>query len=190
MAFASSGTEPAQRCRELCPSMRVFLDVEDLASGSGLKEVDHSRYILVFAMPVYFQKINCVKEMTRAIVRHKPIPLLLPDLEVHGAFTPAFATFCGSRERYMPHVCVRGVGVCVYTRFVMARYASPSKILFLMPARERRVDALEPAAAEGRLKRGSLPARDEARLHVRGAVVLDVAGQVLHGGVRGECGHL
>eukprot|EP00966_Prymnesium_polylepis_P005544 127086-Prymnesium_polylepis.1 len=40
-------------------------------------------------MPVYFQKINCVKEMTRAIVRNKPITLLLPDAEVHGEFTQA-----------------------------------------------------------------------------------------------------
>jgi hypothetical protein len=35
-----------QRCREICPSMRVFLDVEDLATGSGTKEVDHSRCIV------------------------------------------------------------------------------------------------------------------------------------------------
>eukprot|EP00966_Prymnesium_polylepis_P170987 3952408-Prymnesium_polylepis.2 len=78
-----------QRCREICPSVRVFLDVEDLATGSGTKEVDHSRCILVFAMPVYFEKINCVKELTRAIVRHKQITLLLPDSEVHGVFTQA-----------------------------------------------------------------------------------------------------
>jgi len=78
-----------QRCREICPSMHVFLDVEDLTSGSGTKEVDHSQCILVFAMAVYFQKINCVKELTRAIVRRKPITLLLPDAEVHGEFTEA-----------------------------------------------------------------------------------------------------
>jgi len=77
------------RCREICPSLHVFLDVEDLAKGSGTKEVDHSRCVLVFAMPVYFEKINCVKELTRAIVRHKQITLLLPDSEVHGAFTQA-----------------------------------------------------------------------------------------------------
>ena len=78
-----------QRCLEICPSLHVFLDVEDLTSGSGTKEVDHSRCILVFAMPVYFEKINCVKELTRSIVRHKQITLLLPDSEVHGAFTTA-----------------------------------------------------------------------------------------------------
>eukprot|EP00966_Prymnesium_polylepis_P314544 7268212-Prymnesium_polylepis.1 len=40
-------------------------------------------------MPVYFEKINCVKELTRPIVRNKQITLLLPDAEVHGAFTVA-----------------------------------------------------------------------------------------------------
>eukprot|EP00966_Prymnesium_polylepis_P240888 5570810-Prymnesium_polylepis.1 len=38
-------------------------------------------------MPVYFEKISCVNELTRAIVRNKQITLLLPDAEVHGAFT-------------------------------------------------------------------------------------------------------
>eukprot|EP00966_Prymnesium_polylepis_P242101 5598957-Prymnesium_polylepis.1 len=31
-----------QRCREICPTVKVFLDVEDMSSGSGTKEVDHS----------------------------------------------------------------------------------------------------------------------------------------------------
>jgi len=78
-----------QRCREICPSMQVFLDVEDLASGSGTKEVDHSHCIFIFAMPVYFEKVNCIKEMFRALVRKKDVSLLLPDAEVHGAFTQA-----------------------------------------------------------------------------------------------------
>eukprot|EP00966_Prymnesium_polylepis_P310445 7172652-Prymnesium_polylepis.1 len=69
--------------------MRVFLDVEDLATGSGTKEVDHSKCILVFAMHVYFDKINCVKELTRSIVRQKQITLLLPDAEIHGVLTQA-----------------------------------------------------------------------------------------------------
>jgi len=37
-------------------------------TGGVTKEVDHSRCIVVFAMPVYFQKISCVKELTRTIV--------------------------------------------------------------------------------------------------------------------------
>jgi len=76
-----------QRCREICPSLHVFLDVEDLVTGGGTKEVDHSRCIVVFAMPIYFEKINCVKELTRAVVRNKQITLLLPDAEMHGTFT-------------------------------------------------------------------------------------------------------
>jgi len=78
-----------QRCREICPSLIAFLDVEDLTSGYGAESVDSSQCILVFAMPVYFEKINCVKELTRTIVRHKQITLLLPDSEVHGVFTQA-----------------------------------------------------------------------------------------------------
>ena len=50
----------------------TFLDVDDLVTGGGTKEVDHSRCVLIFAMPVYFEKIDCVKEMTRTIVRQKP----------------------------------------------------------------------------------------------------------------------
>jgi len=78
-----------QRCREICPSMRVFLDVEDLERGYGAEVVDKSRSILIFAMPVFFEKINCVAELVRAVVRNKQITLLLPDAEVHGEFTTA-----------------------------------------------------------------------------------------------------
>jgi len=76
-----------QRCREICPSLIVFLDVEDLTSGYGAESVDSSQCILLFAMTVYFEKVNCVREFVRAIVRNKPITLLLPDAEVHGEFT-------------------------------------------------------------------------------------------------------
>jgi len=78
-----------QRCREICPSLVVFLDVEDLTSGYGAESVDSSQCVLIFAMHVYFEKINCVRELVRAIVRNKPITLLLPDAEVHGEFTQA-----------------------------------------------------------------------------------------------------
>ena len=75
------------RFREICPSMRIFLDVEDLVKGYGAEIVDKSRCILVFAMPVFFEKINCVRELVRAVVRNKQITLLLPDAEVHGVVT-------------------------------------------------------------------------------------------------------
>jgi hypothetical protein len=76
-----------QRASEMLPSARVFLDVDDLLTGSGTAEVDHTKEILVFAIPVYFEKFNCVKELFRALVRKKPITLLLPDAEIHGVFT-------------------------------------------------------------------------------------------------------
>ena len=40
------------RFRDMAPSVRVFLDVDDLVSGSGTAEVDHSRCILVYCMKV------------------------------------------------------------------------------------------------------------------------------------------
>eukprot|EP00966_Prymnesium_polylepis_P117643 2719791-Prymnesium_polylepis.1 len=40
-------------------------------------------------MAVYFEKLNCVRELVRAIVRNKRLILLLPDADVHGAFTQA-----------------------------------------------------------------------------------------------------
>ena len=53
-----------------------------------LSQVDHSHVILVFALPVYFEKNNCVMELVRATVRNKRIILLLPDSQMHGtAFT-------------------------------------------------------------------------------------------------------
>eukprot|EP00966_Prymnesium_polylepis_P068845 1599142-Prymnesium_polylepis.1 len=41
-----------QRCREICPSLHAFLDVEDLVTGGGTRVVEHSRCVLVFAMHV------------------------------------------------------------------------------------------------------------------------------------------
>ena len=81
-----------QRLTEMVPDLSVFLDVENLVSGSGVRELDHTSCVLVFGMSVYFQKQNCVKELFRAVLRNKPIILLLPDIEVHGVFTPAMIT--------------------------------------------------------------------------------------------------
>ena len=50
-------------------------------------QVDHSHVILVFALPVYFEKNNCVMELVRATLRNKRIIVLLPDRQMHGAFT-------------------------------------------------------------------------------------------------------
>ena len=62
-----------QRVMKMLPTAKVFLDVDDLRTGSGTTEVDHSDVVLVYAMPSYFQKINCVKELFRAVLRQKAI---------------------------------------------------------------------------------------------------------------------
>ena len=40
-------------------------------------------------MQVYFDKVNCRKELLRAVVRKKPIVALLPDCEMHGSVSEA-----------------------------------------------------------------------------------------------------
>lgn len=91
-----------QRLKEILPSASVFLDVDDLETGSGTKEVDHSRCVLVFALPVYFQKYNCAKEVRTTL----PKPNLALQLRVAWclpsqtlalpAIPPTALTYCGA----------------------------------------------------------------------------------------------
>jgi len=68
------------RFAEALPSCRVFLDVDNLKSGSGTAEVDKSECILVFCTKAYFQKMNSMKELYRAVVNRRPILAVLePD---------------------------------------------------------------------------------------------------------------
>ena len=51
------------RFAEALPSCKVFLDVDNLKSGSGTAEVDNSECILVFCTKAYFKKRNSMKEL-------------------------------------------------------------------------------------------------------------------------------
>ena len=74
-----------ERFLEACPSMRVFLDVDNLKSGSGTAEVDRSECILVFCTLNYFNKNNSLKELYRAVVQRRPILAMLePDSSQEG----------------------------------------------------------------------------------------------------------
>eukprot|EP00966_Prymnesium_polylepis_P310006 7162496-Prymnesium_polylepis.2 len=66
-----------------------FPDVDNLKSGRGTREVDHSHTVLTFVLPLYFTMNNCVNELLRAVVRNKQIIVMLPDAGVHGVFTEA-----------------------------------------------------------------------------------------------------
>ena len=72
-------------CKEALPSARVFLDVDDLKSGSGTAEVDASECILVFCTAQYFEKKNSMKELYRAVCQRRPILAMLePDATQEG----------------------------------------------------------------------------------------------------------
>ena len=72
------------------PSCRIFLDVDDLKSGSGTAEVDKSECILVFCTTEYFEKKNSLKELYRAVVQRRPIQAMLePDKTQQGGLDQA-----------------------------------------------------------------------------------------------------
>ena len=50
-----------------------------MLAEAAAKVVDHSEVVLVYAQSVYFNKINCVKELFRAVSRRKKILLMLPE---------------------------------------------------------------------------------------------------------------
>ena len=82
-----------ERFGECLPSARVFLDVDDLKSGSGTAEVDKSECILVFTTTSYFCKKNSMKELYRAVVQKRPILAMLePDTTQEGGLTQAAIT--------------------------------------------------------------------------------------------------
>jgi len=72
------------------PSCRVFLDVDNLKSGRGEAEVDKSECILVFCTKAYFNTINSMKELYRAVVNRRPILAMLePDTTQDGGLDKA-----------------------------------------------------------------------------------------------------
>ena len=78
------------RFLEALPSCRVFLDVDNLKSGSGTAEVDKSECILVFCTSQYFEKKNSLKELYRAVVQRRPILAVLePDATQDGGLDQA-----------------------------------------------------------------------------------------------------
>ena len=64
------------RLREMMPSLRIFLDVDDLKEGRGMEGVDCSHVVLVFCTDGYFKSPNCMRELLRAALVNKPIILM------------------------------------------------------------------------------------------------------------------
>jgi len=77
------------RLSEMVPGMLVFLDVDNLKVGKGAEFVDASCVCLVFCTRGYFQSINCMRELLRAVCMDKPIVTLLEPDHNKGRLTRA-----------------------------------------------------------------------------------------------------
>ena len=64
------------KLKEMMPTLRVFLDVDDLKEGRGLRDVDRSYMVLIFATEGYFKSPNCMRELLRAVLRRKKIVVM------------------------------------------------------------------------------------------------------------------
>jgi hypothetical protein len=69
----------------LVPSMKLFLDVENLTNIGALEQlIESSDSVLVFLSTGYFKRWNCLREVNEAIVQKKDIILLRESAEMHG----------------------------------------------------------------------------------------------------------
>ena len=73
-----------QRLREMMPSARIFLDVDDLREGKGAEYVDASLLTLVFCSGGYFRSQNCMRELLAAVALGKPMITVIELGGEHG----------------------------------------------------------------------------------------------------------
>ena len=65
------------RLLEMLPTIRIFLDVDDLSSGRGEDDVRISQTVLVFGSDGYFVSKNCMRELAVATIEEKAVVLVL-----------------------------------------------------------------------------------------------------------------
>jgi hypothetical protein len=74
----------------LVPSMRIFLDVENLTSVADLEAlIDHSEVILLFLSAGYFSRWNCLREVRQTLMAKKETILLREVAQMHGEWAPS-----------------------------------------------------------------------------------------------------
>ena len=74
-----------QRLLEMVPSLRIFLDVDDLEEIGDLEGyIERTSTIIVYCSDGYFKSKNCMRELVYATLEQKPLIALI-DLEpAHG----------------------------------------------------------------------------------------------------------
>ena len=69
----------------LLPSIRIFLDVENLRGIDELElEISRSDSVLIFLSAGYFARWNCLREVREAVAQQKNLILLRECSEMHG----------------------------------------------------------------------------------------------------------
>jgi hypothetical protein len=69
----------------LVPSLKIFLDVEDLTNLGDLEAlIENSEVVLIFLSSGYFSRWNCLREVRQALVAKKDVILLREMAEMHG----------------------------------------------------------------------------------------------------------
>lgn len=76
-SWGSGGQEKARIVKttlhKMMPSLRIFLDVDDLVEGRGKEGVDRSDVVLIFLTQGYLHSTNCMRELLRAVFKRKRI---------------------------------------------------------------------------------------------------------------------
>ena len=72
-----------ERLLNLLPDTKIFLDVDDLASGRGAAEVAASEILIVFLSDGYLTRPNTVRELLRAMTLGKPIITVFDERSVY-----------------------------------------------------------------------------------------------------------
>jgi len=80
-----------ERLREMLPHVSAFLDVDNLGNGKDHPHIDVSNVILCYCTRRWFTNMPCVREITRAVLRKKPLIALLEAeaSETKGGHTEA-----------------------------------------------------------------------------------------------------
>jgi len=91
-----------RRLLEMLPSVRVFLDVDNLGTGTrNSLHVDISNAVLCFCTSNFFKSGPCAMELVRAVVQQKPILALLDTDEEKGGLSEADCRQLLSQETWV-----------------------------------------------------------------------------------------
>ncbi len=79
-----------QRLLEMVPDFRIFLDVDNLGTGTKhCAHIDISVAVMCFCTELFFKSGPCAQEVVRTVVQKKPVFILLEPDKARGGLTEA-----------------------------------------------------------------------------------------------------